>query len=93
MKTGVNKIGEYEGVPVYSDSTSSGSIFRARGPIGEVEQVGLVYWNHQTSEMKTQDGEDYVPKTYEYETKFYIVPTDNIQEATRLINKHCIENG
>jgi hypothetical protein len=41
--------------------------------------------------MKTQDGQDYVPTTYEYETKFYIVPMDNIEEATQQINKYIYE--
>jgi hypothetical protein len=91
MEHGVNKIGEYQGVSVYSDSASSGSIYRARGPVGEVEQGGPVWWNQETGEMKTEDGQDYVPKTYEYETKFYIVPTDNIEEATQLINKYIYE--
>jgi hypothetical protein len=91
MEHGVNKIGEYQGVPVYSDSASSGSIFRARGPVGKVEQDGPVWWNQETGEMKTQDGQDYVPKTYEYETKFYLVPVDNIEEATQLIKKHINE--
>lgn len=91
MENGVNRIGEYEGVPVYSDSASSGSIFRARGPVGEVKQDGPVWWNQETGEMKTQDGQDYVPKTYEYETKFYIVSSDNIEEAIQQIKDYVYE--
>jgi len=79
------RIGEYMCASVYYDPDRTDTIGRVRGPIGPVEQVGIVFLNHETGKITMENGEPYVPKKYEYETKFYLVPTDDIDEAIELI--------
>lgn len=87
MENKPHRIGEYEGVPVYFDADRT-SIGRCMGPVREVNTPGIVYMNWETGKMALPSGEEWVPEKVEYEPKFYLVPTDNIEEAIELIKTH-----
>ena len=88
----VKLIGDYLGVPVYYDknSTNPNTFYRARGPIPEHKDrnnVGVVWVNFKTGKATLPNGEPYVSEKVDYETKSYIMGTDNIEKAKELIDK------
>ena len=90
--TGINKIGEYNGINIYYDlnSPDKKSVIRGRGPIEAHKNrnnVGPVFMNFSTGVATLPNGDVWVPEKVDYETKLYLVPTDNMDEAIKLINQ------
>ena len=80
MKT-PRRICEHEGVPVYYDDTYSGSVISCIGPVKETNYQGLVYLDKITGALTKPDGTPFKPEHVEYETKFFIVGTPDVETA------------
>lgn len=76
-----NLIGKYNDKPVYYDESYVGRVATCRGPVKEVNLPGIVYMNYETGKMTKKDGTPYIPEHVDYEEKFYIVGTEDLNEA------------
>lgn len=74
-------IGKYANKPVYYDDECIDRVKACRGPVKEVNLPGIVYMNYETGKMTKEDGTPYIPEHVDYEEKFYIVGTKDLNEA------------
>ena len=84
------KIGHYGGVPVYYHIDNKNSVTCSRGPIksSDISNQGYAYYNMETGEITKADSSAFITEKVEYEIKFYIVGTRDMDQAIELIDKY-----
>ena len=81
-------IGKYNEKPVYYDNSYVGRVAACRGPVKEVNLPGVVFINHEKGTITKEDGTPYIPEHVDYEEKFYIVGTEDLDEAHEHIKRY-----
>lgn len=83
----IEKIGEYEGLPVYYDKSSAKYVYCVRGATKDsVFYVGPAVINHESRTITLPDGSPLPPQNMKYENKAFIVGTKDMKEAKESID-------
>lgn len=87
----IKLIGHYNGIPIYKDKDKSDPNYgwRCRGPLKEDANLntGFAVLNHSTGMITQPNGEPISYQKVRYETKFFLVGTDDLDKAIESISK------